>query len=338
MNFRTQVAWCFGLLAACAFVEPVSAQIATFQQGVNGYTGTQDTYFRTGANINNPSSGGFDFVTIDNDDDGNQSQGALRFDNVFQSQGGLVPDSGVLIGFAAIQLWIDSGAAATSVIDFNRVLPASPWDQATSTWFNLGGATVPDGTGMINGDPILQDDIESLAVANATVPDVEAEDQFIEIDVRTDFLEWFNDPEKDNNFGWGINNSSDNGWDFFSSEFVDVFDPNDFSKRPKLTVAWVVEPGDFDGDTDVDLDDYQDLLDNMAIQLDGPIEPGDTGDLDFDRDVDLDDFELFKGYYEDFNNITLELALAGVPEPTSAMLLATIVLSCTCTRSRRGTC
>ena len=94
-------------------------------------------------------------------------------------------------------------------------------------------------------------------------------------------------------------------------------------------------PGDFEPDGDVDLDDYQQLLDNMAIQLDGPIGAGHTGNLDFDQDVDLDDFELFKGFYEDFNGITLAESLAVVPEPSTWILCSLVAGSCACVRFRR---
>ena len=43
---------------------------------------------------------------------------------------------------------------------FNRVLAASPWDES-STWFSLGGDLIPDEFGLLDGDPILQNDIES---------------------------------------------------------------------------------------------------------------------------------------------------------------------------------
>jgi hypothetical protein len=311
----------FAAFAVAVAATPVAAQLsASLQQGINGYAGTLDTELRTqspftprGTNVE---------ITIDNDDNGHQTQAALRFENLFAHQGGPVPSSDVVIAYASLRLYVTSGSDPGAVISFHRVLPASPWDES-STWGGLGGSTLPDPiTGEIMGDPILQDNIESLVVPDGVVADPEFSDGFIDIDVRTTVNAWFNGAQ---NLGWAINNSTGGGWDFLSSEFVDPLAPTDFDKRPKLTIGWVIEPGDIDGDLDVDLDDFQDLLDNMAIQLDGPIEPGHPGDLDFDRDVDLDDFALFKGYYLEFPGsgglAALNAYAQGVPEPSSAALL-----------------
>jgi hypothetical protein len=314
------------LLAMFVAAPAIAQSSASFQQDVNGYLGTLDTELRT----QSPSTprGSNPEITIDNDDDGHQTQGALRFENLFSSQGGPVPSTDVLIAFASLRLYVTSGSDPGAVISFHRVLPASPWSES-STWANLGGDLTPDPiTGELDGDPILQNDIESLIVPDGVVVDPEFSDGFIEIDVRTSVAAWFNGAT---NLGWAINNSTGGGWDFLSSEFVDPLEPADFDKRPKLTIGWVIEPGDIDGDLDVDLDDFQDLLENLAIQLDGPIEPGHPGDLDFDRDVDLDDFALFKGYYLAFPGngglAALNVVLHGVPEPSAlALAMAAIAL------------
>jgi len=310
-------------LVAAAAPQAVMAQLSvSFQQDVNGYSGTVDTEFRA-IDAFDPQ-GTKAFVSVDEDDGGFQTQGALRFENLFGNQPGQVP-SGVTIAFATLSLFVNSSSDATATISFNRVLPASPWTQ-DDTWFSLGGdlSTNPV-TGLIERDAILQDDIESLATPDGVVPTPNLSNLFVDIDVTASVQAWYAGAL---NLGWGINNSTGNGWDFRSSEYSEV------EFRPKLTVGYLLKPGDLDFDNDVDPFDYQLLLDNLGIHLDGPIAQGATGDLDFDRDVDLDDFALFKGLYPG-GVAALEAHLRGVPEPN--VTVAALIACCAwARRQRRG--
>lgn len=306
----------FAFFVVICAAAPAAAQLSvSFQEGVNGYAGTLDTEFRSGDAAT--PQGAKDFITVDEFDNGNQVEGAIRFENLFGNQVGRVP-AGVTIGFATLTVWSDSASDPEAVIGFNRVLATSPWDE-NSTWFSLGGDLIPDGSGLLDGDPILQDNIESLTVPDAIVPNPQISDVFINLDVTAAVQAWYAGAT---NLGWGINNNTGNGWDIFSSEYVDPVDANDFSKRPRLTIGYFLKPGDLDFDNDVDLDDYDFLLENLAIQLNGPIDQGSHGDLDFDRDVDLDDFGVFKDLYPGGAG-SLATALATrtvVPEPASAAL------------------
>ncbi len=73
--------------------------------------------------------------------------------------------------------------------------------------------------------------------------------------------------------------------------------------------------GDTDGDQDVDLSDYTRLATNFA--------PGGSGltwtdgDFDFDGDIDLSDYNRLTGNFNPGGYTTL----AGVPEPTSLVLI-----------------
>jgi hypothetical protein len=172
-----------------------------------------------------------------------------------------------------------------------------------------------------------------LATPDAIVPTPNFSDGFLDIDVTDSIEAWY---AGESNLGWGINNNTGNGWDFDSSEFVDTTNPADFSRRPLLTIGYFLLQGDLDFDNDVDIDDYEFLLSNLAIQLNGPIAQGSFGDLDFDRDVDLDDFGIFKDLYPGGEaGLAADLAArAGVPEPTTAVLLLFAVSSYACRRFR----
>lgn len=315
----------FAILLVTSATTPALAQLSvSFQQGVNGYMGTLDTEFRA-ANPVDPQ-GDKDFVSIDEFDGGFQTQGAIRFEDLFGPQPGRVPND-VTIAFATLTVRVTSSSDIDAILGFHRVLPASPWDES-STWLSLGGDLDPDPiTGLLDGDPILQDGIESTADPEAVVPTPNVSNAFVDIDVTNSVRAWYAGAM---NLGWGINNSTGNGWDFLSSEYVNPDDANDFSFRPKLTIGYQTVPGDLTGpggvlDGVVDLLDYEFLLSNLAIQLNGPINQGAFGDLDFDRDVDLDDFAIFKNLYPGGPQ-GLAAALSAVPEPTCVLLAGIAIL------------
>lgn len=298
------------LLLAAAIAAPATtwAQVSVvFQQDLNGYTGTIDTEFRA-ANPVDPQ-GEKDFVSIDEFDGGFQTQGAIRFENLFGPGANQVP-LGKTIAFATLSIYVTSSSDIDAILGFNRVLPASPWDE-TSTWFSLGGDLTPDPeTGLLDGDPILQNNVESLTTPDAIVPTPNISSAYVDVDVTSSVIAWYGGAA---NLGWGINNNTGNGWDFEASENADM------AVRPKLTIGYLTLPGDLDLDNDVDPMDYQLLLNRLGTHLDAPIAQGAIGDLDFDRDVDLDDFGVFKGLYP--NGVAAFEAMArGVPEPGSAVL------------------
>lgn len=369
-------------LALAALATPAFGQTQViFQDGVTAIpggiygvdnAGTVDTEFRAA----NPTTeqGSNPEISVDDFDGGFQTQGAIRFEDLLVSQGGLIPDGLTRdqILFAELRLWKTSPTTSDAIINFNRIVgpdsTSGAFWQEDDTWASLGGDLIPDMGGFLDGDPIVEDDIEAssvpdfqdgfplgdysqprdtttyatnadgedlLAIFLATIPAdpnnptpaeiAEAIDQsFFRYDVTDAIRDWTVD--LDPNYGWSINNNTGDGWDMVSSDLEGMFEQGGVTVdgvnfRPSLTVLFSTGPrGDLDGDGFVDLTDYGILLDRLGVELDGPIATGDLGDLDFDRDVDLDDFSLFKGFFADFQGMSLAQALA-IPEPATVSLM-----------------
>jgi hypothetical protein len=115
-----------------------AAQTLSFQQGLNGYTGTVDTNLREADRYTN--YGAELEASIDASDDGGQSQALLRFDGLFGEGAGQI-GAGWRIDSATLTLAITSGGSG---IRFHEML--QPWDGATDTWDSLMDGIDADGT------------------------------------------------------------------------------------------------------------------------------------------------------------------------------------------------
>jgi hypothetical protein len=206
---------------------------------------------------------------------------------------------------------------------------------------------------------MLQDGVESSVSADSVLPASfnTVGNGRVRIDVTTSLEAWAaagsTGASNAANLGWAINNNTGNGWDIQSAEFgtLDPVAAQAFVNtritsgllpagstfvdvRPKLTVvfAGAAGQGDLDQNGVVNLLDYNLLLANMAIELNGPIASGATGDLDFDRDVDLSDFKIFKNVFP--GGATGLAAALAVPEPCSAFLAVLAASGVLATRRR----
>lgn len=230
--------------------------------------------------------------------------------------GDLIPDEG---GFLMGDPVLENGVEAASTPDF--VVPTQ-----TPT------PTDADTTATSNG-------LATLLINSGSAPADALENAFFRFNATDAVRSWIIDDAP--NFGWSINNNTGNGWDFRAADFFTAtgVDPTtapngvvslggvDFPAevfRPALTVVFASPGGrgDLDFDGDVDLVDYQLLLDNLAVELDGPIATGATGDLDFNRAVDLNDFAIFKNEFEIANGSGSFARALAAPEPTTALLAA----------------
>ena len=132
-----------------------SAVTLGFQQGVAGYTGTQDTYLLQAAP--GTASGGATSWRWDQDnpvDSNNDEVGLIRFDGIFGPAANQIP-VGSTIQSATLTLNVTNGSVAPA----GEVRPSlEDWTAATATWTNFGG------------DAGVQTDEYGAAVAAAPLP------------------------------------------------------------------------------------------------------------------------------------------------------------------------
>ena len=198
-----------GLLAGlAATADPAGRQSVTFQQGVDGYTGTVDLEVWAVAphtclegNIN---------ASSDADNDGGESQVLMRFDDVVGAKPGQIPPKATIHKATLVVSAFDEG----TTVHLHRVLV--PW-KSTATWAALSGGLTADGL-----EASKQKD-------GFTFGKISASTSAIPFDVTDAVQAWANGAA---NHGWVFINTGGNGWDFYTSEFDDV------KQRPRLVVEF----------------------------------------------------------------------------------------------------
>lgn len=190
-------------------------QTVTFQNGVSGYAGTQDTFLQQAAP--DAINGASVLWEWDNDDPSSTNQrniGLIRFDAIFGTNPGQIPPNAT-INSATLRLYVNdpsSGTAATvnhSLVD---------WSEATATWNNFGG------------DAGLQVDETGAQVATGpTATGLQT------VNVTASLQAWLMSPAQ--NFGWLFIPTATDGVEIRSSETATIAD------RPLLTVEFVVPAG-----------------------------------------------------------------------------------------------
>lgn len=197
---------------------PSDELVTTFQQGVDGYGGTVDTFVRE----NQPSADNSQapYLGVDGNDPegtGLHSQALLRFDDLFGDEPGRIPaDPGVAITSARLEVnTMNLGDGGR----LHRML--RPWSDR-DTWRSLD-------------DGVQADGVEALATADVIAG--ERGDVPLTVssfDVTASLRAWQADPES--NFGWAFLPIGGDGWDFHSAETAEP---------PRLIVNYVPEPSSF---------------------------------------------------------------------------------------------
>jgi hypothetical protein len=182
--------------------------VATFQQGVGGYTDTHDTDLFSGTpNVNLGTDAG---ISVDQQDLNAARQGLVKFANIFTSTGepGKIP-LGSTINSATLRMRVFNESNSSAQISVYRMLV--DWNQNTATWNNIG-------FGPIGG--VEASEGEAEAVPDYVVPDpnlVAASpiSAWRAIDVTTSLKHW---ASGEGNYGWLFQTATTNGWDFDTSE------------------------------------------------------------------------------------------------------------------------
>jgi hypothetical protein len=193
------------------------ASTISFQDGVSGYVGTQETEL-TQPNPNTVQ-GSNTSVSVDLVNGGGQSQGLIRFDNIFGSGPNQIPlGSTILSGTLTVYVTNDSAAGAN--ITLHRMLV--DWNEGTATWNSLGGG--------------LNSGVDYLAAVDSTLPNPNSGNNVFNTfsGLQSTLQAWSNGTAS--NYGWGILNDNNNGLDFRSAEWSTT------AQRPRLNVTFNVPP------------------------------------------------------------------------------------------------
>jgi hypothetical protein len=183
-------------------------EIVSFQQGVDGYSGTVDTEIWALAPTiileSNPNA------SSDADNDGGESQVLIRFERIVGPARREIPSRATVHSAKLIVSAFDQG----NTVNLHRMLV--PFDRA-ATWNSLISGVSADG-------------LEASRHKDSfTFGKISANSSEIVFDVTDTVQAWVNG---DANHGWVFLNTGGNGWDFYTSEFDNV------SQRPKLVVEF----------------------------------------------------------------------------------------------------
>lgn len=186
-------------------VSGVAASTVTFRQGIDGYSGTVDTYIREAAP--STSHDGASFEWDGSDPVGNENFGLIRFDDIIGTDPGQIPPDTIIHSATLTYYVYDIGDPA----DVNEV--SIDWSE-TVTYNGFGGAAgvQPEDYGAYVGSASGNTGAQS-------------------IDVTASLAAWASDPSS--NHGWIFRPTSGGGVEVRSSEYNGVI-----GQRPFLTVEY----------------------------------------------------------------------------------------------------
>lgn len=153
----------------------------------------------------------FDTVTSDANNDGGESQILMRFEGIIGKGPSQIPPGSRIKNATLIVTAFDPG----TTVDMHRMLV--PWPKG-ATWNN-----------MVAG--VSADSLEaSRHKESFTFGKISANKQAVRFEATDSVQAWVNGRP---NYGWVFLNNGANGWDFYSSEYVEK------ESRPSLVVEFV---------------------------------------------------------------------------------------------------
>jgi hypothetical protein len=184
----------------------------SFQEGVDGYSGTIDTEVwalaATTILESNPNA------SSDADNDGGESQVLVRFDGILGSATRQIPPHATVHSAKLVVSAFDQG----NTVNLHRMLVS--FDRS-ATWNSLVSGVSADG-------------LEASRHKDSfTFGKIAANSSEIIFEVTDTVQAWANGEP---NHGWVFLNTGGNGWDFYTSEFDNV------AQRPKLVVEFTPPP------------------------------------------------------------------------------------------------
>jgi hypothetical protein len=190
---------------------------ATFQQGVDGYTGTVDTYIGTGRGNQATSPA----LIIDGPD----VQSLLRFDGIFGPATNQIPTGSTIVSATlTLRVGSDPNDPSTTPVNLHRLL--HPWldtdlwaAYGVSPWNTQGG--------------IQADGVDAEATADATVT-MNTPNTAYAVSVTRSVQAWASGTS--NNYGWTVLPTSMDGLRVASAEATTA------SYRPRLSVTYNLPP------------------------------------------------------------------------------------------------
>ena len=225
----------------------------SFQNGASGYGGQEDTVlYSREPDVNFGTEGS---ISPDQQDSNGARQGLLRFNDIIGD--GLIP-LGAQINSAT--LVVDVVNDSNSAMQMSLYRMQEDWSEASATWNTfgaIGGVQASEG----EASDLPPDAILFEADTTAAEPDTAGI-----FDVTRSLEYWASGAD---NFGWMIESSATNGWDFRTKESAQ-------SQRPRLQV-----------DFDVPSSDQFQLLTTALVAAEGDAGESSTATIEVSRQGSL---------------------------------------------------
>ncbi len=255
--------------------------VIAFQNGVDGYAGTLDTYIHEddtstnqGSNVKIYSDGDDDLGTAETN--AQIVTGLIRFNNLFLSGGGAsrtggpIPDGATIVSATlSVRTGTASGDISIASFDLHRMI--ATWDES-STWSSLSSG-------------VSYNDVEAASTKTAEVlsPNANTAGALVSFDVTDDVQLWSSNNSLSLR-GWAIRARSYSGAPPVSGQtdgwWVDSSEAATVANRPTLTVSYVLPP------SNVSAGGPYTIGEGTALSLSGSASG--TGSLTYSWDVNGD--------------------------------------------------